>query len=267
MPKIKVDDINIYYEIHGDGHRVLLMITGLGANINWYTDEYIEEFTKHFKLIILDNRGTGRTDITDKEFSIKTLAEDAVGLMDALEIDKFLLMGTSMGGMISQELILNFPEKVEKLVLCSTSCGMRRGVPPPPQVLELMRTNREGMSPEFIAKASLPLLYTRDFIKNNRDFIKTFVQQLIIAPITPEMFERQMVAVSKFDSFKRLKTINTPTLVIHGKKDILLPPKNANILVENIPGAKLTLFDDAAHIIFQPEPEKVLGTIIDFLNS
>ena len=104
LPKIKVDDINIYYEIHGDGPP-LLMITGLGANINWYTDEYIEEFAKHFKLIILDNRGTGRTDITDKEFSIKMLAEDAVGLMKALKIDKFYLMGTSMGGMISQELV------------------------------------------------------------------------------------------------------------------------------------------------------------------
>ncbi len=266
MPKIKVNDINIYYEIHGDGPP-FLMITGLGANINWYTDEYIDEFASHFKLIILDNRGTGRTDITDKEFSIKMLAEDAVGLMDALKIDKFLLMGTSMGGMISQELILNFPEKVEKLVLCSTSCGMRKGIPPPPQVLELMRTNRDGMSPEFIAKASLPLLYTRDFIKKNREFMKMFVQQLIKTPITPEMFERQMLAVSKFNSFRRLKTINTPTLVIHGKKDILLPPQNADILAGEIPGAKLVLFDDAAHIIFQPEPDKVLNTITEFLNS
>ena len=265
MPKTKVNDINIYYEIHGDGPP-LLMITGFSANINWYTDEYIDEFASHFKLIILDNRGTGRTDITDKDFSIKMLAEDAVGLMDVLEINKFLLMGTSMGGMISQELVLNFPEKVEKLVLCSTSCGMRKGVPPPPPVLELMKSNREGMKPELLAKASLPLLYTRNFIKNNREFMKIFVQQLVKAPITPEMFERQIVAISKFDSFKRLKTINTPTLVIHGKKDILLPPQNADILAGEIPRAKLALFDDAAHIIFQPEPEKVLNTIIEFLK-
>ena len=265
MPKIKVNDINMYYEIHGDGPP-LLMITGLGANIDWYTDEYIEGFASHFKLIIFDNRGTGRTDITNRGFSIKTLAEDAVGVMDALEFNKFFLMGTSMGGMISQELVLNFPEKVEKLVLCSTSCGMRKGVPPSPKILELMRTNREGMKPEFIAKASVPLLYTRDFIKNNREFIKLFVQQLVKAPITPEMFERQMLAVSKFDSYKRLKTINTPTLVIHGKKDILLPPQNADILAKEIIGAKKVLFDNAAHIIFQPEPEKVLNTIFEFLK-
>jgi len=266
LPKIKVNDINIYYEIHGDGPP-LLMITGLSANIYWYNDEYIEEFAKHYKLIILDNRGTGRTDTTDKEFSIKMLAEDAVGLMDALKIDKFFLMGTSMGGMISQELVLNFPERVEKIVLCSTSCGMRKGIPPPPQVLQLMKTKREGMKPEFIAKASLPILYTKEFIKNNREFIKSFIQQLIKAPITPEMFDRQIIAISKFNSFKRLKTITTPTLIIHGKEDILLPPQNSEIIAKEIPNAKLVLFDDAAHIVFQPEPERVFNTIFEFLNS
>ena len=172
-----------------------------------------------------------------------------------------------MGGMILQELVLNYPERVEKVVLCSTSCGMRKGVPPPPQVLELMRTKKEGMKPEFIAKATLPLLYTREFIKNNREFIKSFIQQLVKAPITPEMFDRQMLAISKFNSFKRLKTISTPSLIIHGKEDILLPPQNAEILAKEIPNAKLVLFDDAGHIIFQPEPEKVLGTIVEFLKS
>jgi pimeloyl-ACP methyl ester carboxylesterase len=143
---------------------------------------------------------------------------------------------------------------------------MRKGIPPPTQVLALMKTRREGMKPEQIAKATLPLLFTTDFMRKNREFKKMFVQNLIKAPITQEMLERQMLAVSKFNSFKRLKTINTPTLVIHGLKDILLPPQNSNILAENIPGAKLVLFDDAAHIVFQPEPEKVLGTVVEFLK-
>ncbi|MEM3703331.1 MAG: alpha/beta hydrolase, partial [Candidatus Bathyarchaeia archaeon] len=122
MPKIKVNDVNLYYEIRGQGFP-FVMITGLGGNIDYWDIRLLDELSKRFKLVLFDNRGSGRSDVSDRQYTIKLLAEDTVGLMNALGIPKAHIFGLSMGGMIAQELALNFPEKVEKLILCSTFCG------------------------------------------------------------------------------------------------------------------------------------------------
>lgn len=122
MPKAKINDIDMYYEVQGDGFP-LVMIMGFLGNANCWDARMLFPLADKFKVIVLDNRGTGRTDVSDKEFSIKLFAEDTVGLMDALDIPKAHVLGISMGGMIAQELALNYPERVEKLILKATFCG------------------------------------------------------------------------------------------------------------------------------------------------
>ncbi len=108
----------------------------------------IDEVSKSFKTIIFDNRGAGRTDKPDIEYSIKMMADDTVGLMDALNFKRAHILGLSMGGMIAQEIAFNYPEKVEKLVLCSTSCGGFKSVLPSTEVLQTLRSSTEGLIPE-----------------------------------------------------------------------------------------------------------------------
>ena len=119
MPKVKVNDIQIYYEVKGDGFPVV-MINGLSDNLDCWDPRLIEALSKKFKLVLFDNRDAGRTDVSEREYTMKLFADDTVCLMNALGISKAHVLGISMGGMIAQELVLNYPEKVAKLVLCST---------------------------------------------------------------------------------------------------------------------------------------------------
>ena len=125
--KVKVNDINMYYEIHGEGFP-LVMIQGIGQSSLMWPPIFLDEVSKSFKIIIFDNRGAGRTDKPDIEYSIKMFADDTIGLMDALNIERAHVLGYSMGGIIAQELVLNYPKRVEKLVLCSTDCGGNKAV-------------------------------------------------------------------------------------------------------------------------------------------
>ncbi len=122
MSKAKINDISIYYDVQGDGFP-LVMVMGFLGNADCWDPRMLPALSAKFKVITFDNRGAGRTDVSDKEFSIRLFAEDTVGLMDVLNVPKAHVLGESMGGMIAQELALNYPERVEKLILASTFCG------------------------------------------------------------------------------------------------------------------------------------------------
>ncbi|TET86915.1 MAG: alpha/beta fold hydrolase, partial [Desulfobacteraceae bacterium] len=115
MPKIKVQDIDLYYEIHGEGYPMVL-IRGLGSNADhWYTQTPV--FSSRYRVVSFDNRGIGRSDKPNEPYTISMMADDTVGLMDALGILRAHILSLSMGGMIAQEIALKYPEKVESLVL------------------------------------------------------------------------------------------------------------------------------------------------------
>lgn len=266
LPSIKVNDINMYYEVHGDGFP-LVMILGASANIDWWTPEIIEQCSQNYKTVIFDNRGAGRTDKPEIDYSIKMFADDTVGLMDALNIERAHMLGASMGGMIAQELVLNYPERVEKLVLGCTHCGGSKQILPSDDFIKQTRSSLKNLSPEEIVQEELPLYFTEDFFKNNPEFIESYKQRLLISPTPIDAYQRQLNAVLVFRSYRRLKNIEAPTLVIHGKRDIVVPPENAEILAENIPGAKLLLIDNAAHVYFLPDSDKVFSSTLEFLKA
>jgi pimeloyl-ACP methyl ester carboxylesterase len=171
-----------------------------------------------------------------------------------------------MGGMIAQELALNHPGKVEKLVLCSTYCGGERSVQPSNEVMQALMPDREAISMEEVARMTIPLIITEEFLKNNPGVEEFVFQQITKTPISPEAFARQLNAIMDFDASDRLPYIKAPTLILHGKKDVLVPPENAPILNKAIPGSRLVYFDNSAHGLIE-ETEKVLAAILDFLTQ
>jgi pimeloyl-ACP methyl ester carboxylesterase len=133
MPRQRVGDIEIYYEVHGAGPRTLVMVRGLGSNLlSWY--EQIDVLPRHYKCVMFDNRGAGRTDKPDAPYSIKQMADDTAGLMDALGIGRAALLGISMGGMIAQEFALYHQEKLSCLILGCTHFGGANVVQSPPEI-------------------------------------------------------------------------------------------------------------------------------------
>jgi pimeloyl-ACP methyl ester carboxylesterase len=266
MPKVKVNAIQVYYEVRGRGFP-LMMIMGLGANLNWWDPRMVQGLSKKFKLVMFDNRGAGRTDVSDRRYTIKSFAEDTAGLMDILGIARAHVLGVSMGGMIAQELALNFPKKIEKLVLCSTNCGGAKSVPASQEVLRALSADRSALLPEEIVSImTIPLLFTEDFIKKNSDLVALSIQQILRVPISNEAFVRQLNSIMEFDTYDRLPQIRAPTLILLGKRDILVPPENAVVLAEAIPNAKLVYFQNSAHGLVE-EMEKVVHVLLDFLTE
>jgi pimeloyl-ACP methyl ester carboxylesterase len=264
IPKVRVNDIQIHYEVHGEGFP-LIMIMGLSGNVDWWDPRMTQELSKKFKTVMFDNRGAGRTDVSDRRYTIRLFADDTAGLMDTLGISRANVLGISMGGMIAQELVLNYPKKVEKLVLCSTTCGGTRSVPPSKDVMGILMADGSILSQKETAKMTIPLLLTEDFIKKNPDLVELTIQQILKAPISNEAFKRQVNAIMEFDTHDRLPQIRAPTLILHGKQDILIPPGNGSILAEAIPNAKLVYLGKSAHGLVE-EMNEVINSLTDFLG-
>jgi pimeloyl-ACP methyl ester carboxylesterase len=256
MPKVKVNDIQTYYEVKGKGFP-LVLICGMAQNLTMWDPRFVEGLSKHFKLVLLDNRGAGRTEISEREYTIRLFADDTAGLMNALGISKAHVLGLSMGGAVAQELAINYPEKVEKLILCST-CSQHRGTK---EERKMTETIAQGSKEELIKMSqSSPLAsdYPRDFltdfpmmaygltsefIKQNPDLARHLLQVFSPAeneyPISPKALMNRYDAMARFNSQTRLKHIKTPTLILHGRKDTTVAPQEGSILAKAIPNAKL----------------------------
>ncbi len=264
MPKVRVNDIQIYYEVHGEGFP-LVMIHGLAANLDWWDPRMVRELSRRFMTVMFDNRGAGRTDVSDRRYTIRLFADDTAGLMDGLGISRAHVLGLSMGGMIAQELVLNYPQKVERLVLCSTSCGGGRSVRASKDVMGMLMAGRSASSQKEGAEMMIPLFVTEDFAKKNPDLVELMMQRNLRAPISDEAYRRQSNAISEFDTHGRLPQIKAPTLILHGKKDILVPPGNGSVLAEAISNAKLVYLERSAHTLVEDMAE-VVNAVTGFLG-
>ena len=255
MPKARVNDIQMYYEVRGEGFP-LVMIHGLSANSDWWEPRMVQELSKRFTTVLFDNRGAGRTDVSDRSYTIRLFADDTAGLMDALGISRAHVLGISMGGRIAQELVLNYPGKVEKLVLCSASCGGKESAPLSEEVKRMLAVDRSAS-----AHASV----TEDYAKNNPDIVEAVRGRVLKAPISDEAYRRQLKASVESHTFDRLSQIRAPTLILHGRKDVLSPPENGRILAEAILGAKLVYFERSGHALLE-EMEEVIDAVMSFLG-
>jgi len=263
MPTVKVKDIQIYYEVHGQGEP-LVLIMGLGANANGW-DMQTPTFSREFQVVAFDNRGSGRSDKPDSRYSTRLFADDTAGLMDALGIASAHVYGMSMGGLIAQELVLNYPQRVRTLVLGATSCGGQEGVDASPETLALM-VSVSNLGPEEAAEKGLVLLYTDEFIARKREkLIARALAQADLRP-SPEAFARQLQAIIRHRTYDRLPQIGCPTLIIAGTEDKILPVENSRILAERIPGAELVILPKVGHGYVVECAKEANAIVLDFLR-
>ena len=259
-----VNDIDIYYEIHGSGPP-LVLIMGLRRNAEWWYRQ-IPELSKHFTIIAFDNRGAGRSDKPEMEYSIRLFADDTAGLMNFLGIPKAHILGISMGGYIAQELAINHPDKVNGLILGCTSCGGRRAVIMSEERMEKFTANK-GLTPEQILRKDMDLYFSDRFIRDHPERIEEFVNISLLYYQPADAFFRQLNACLKHDTVDRVSQISSPTLIVTGDDDYLVPSENSLILKELIPEADLELFAGCRHCFFMEESEKFNRSVVRFLRS
>jgi pimeloyl-ACP methyl ester carboxylesterase len=240
MPMVKVNDINMYYEIHGEGES-LIFIQGLGTEIS-SVGLFTAELAKKYKVITFDNRGTGRTERPDVHYSIEMMAEDIIGLMDTLGIKSAHFMGGSMGSCILQVIAAKYPERVDSMVLylatTSFSDTLKNAMEPflKPQKAEKGKINQ--MHPLFMQKY----------------------------PPTQESLLRQLEANMKFDGRDLIGQIKAPTLIINATKDQFIPMESTEELAEGIHNAKLVLVD-GDHLFPMIQSELLVNPALEFLEE
>lgn len=239
MEKVRIGDIDICYDLIGDGPP-LVMIMGYSANMDWWDPELIKALATSFGLLCFDNRGAGRTTAGVKRFSIKQFALDTAGLMDRLQIPRAHVIGVSMGGMIAQQLALDYPWKVDRLVLCCTAPGGIHTKLPRFRV-----TNRlaiRSRNPGRIARRIVDVLFPEAYLCEHPETYDRLLDVVSRAPIAPMSALRQALAVAWCSLYGRIPSIESRTLVLCGSEDVLAPPENSRVLARRIPGASLREF-------------------------
>jgi pimeloyl-ACP methyl ester carboxylesterase len=239
----------------------LIGLTGKDSNMDWWHPAIKAALSERNRFIMLDHRGTGRSDAPTETYGISDMAKDVIGLMNALDIEKAHILGQSMGGMIAQELAIEFPNRVAKLILCSTTCGVKR-VPPSFRMIKWLMRKNAAFSPQD----TINMLYSKAFIQENPALIASLVERMRIAPSNPRSMEIHEQASKSFDSYRRLGRISAPTLIVHGAEDWVFSPKHAKILNRRIHGSKLILFPHAGHGVLSQEYRKVLKEIRRFID-
>jgi pimeloyl-ACP methyl ester carboxylesterase len=270
MPKVKVNDIQIYYEVHGNGFPLVLISAYGGNSEDWNLfAPKLRQLSKHYKVVTLDNRGTGRSSTPESDYSIKTMSDDVAGLLDSLRMPKAHILGQSMGSLIAQELAINHPIKVEGLILvCTTPGGSAyETIPGQKEALEKLKWTfapPPGMSPQVVMEEIMGMCCQKEFFDKNKAELMTYMPKY---PTPVSTLEKQYDAIMKFDTCDRLKKIRSRTLVIHGEEDKLCMPESARMLVKQIPNAKLKMFKQAGHLVLEEKWQETKTAILDFLEE
>lgn len=265
MPKAQSNGIELYYEIHGEG-KPLILISGLGYS-SWQWHKMVPLLAEHFQVITFDNRGVGQSGKPAGPYTASMLAQDTVGLLDVLGIEKAVIVGHSMGGFIAQAIALDFPQRVEKLILCSTNFGGPNHAPITPEAMKVLTDVTSDPLTRF--KNGLEVSTAPGWAEENPAMIEEWVKWRVANPIEPTHYQAQMAIglgllpeAAAFEN--KLPRFNIPTLILFGAHDKVVPPANASLLAEKIAGSTVIIFPDAGHFFPIETPEAASRAIIEF---
>jgi 3-oxoadipate enol-lactonase len=260
VPFVENQGAKIYWDEQGRGQPVLL-IMGLGwASPMWHRSRPL--LAKRYRTIALDNRGVGRSDVPAGPYSIALMASDAASVLEAAGAESAHVFGVSMGGMIAQELALQYPTRLRSLILGCTAAGGPTAVRAEPEVIEVL--TRRDLDPDSSVAASNPFLYDPATPPDRLDQ-DTAVRKLWWP--NPVGYMAQLQAIMVWEAYSRLPQIVAPTLVIHGETDRLVPPGNAKLIRDRIRAAKLVMIPHASHIFATDQPEAAHQAILEFLTE
>jgi pimeloyl-ACP methyl ester carboxylesterase len=263
MPKMRINGIDLHYEVAGAGEH-LLLIGGFGCD-HMIWSPVLPALASRYRVISFDNRGMGQSSPSAGQYAIPDLADDAAALLDALQIEQAHVAGHSMGGQIAQELALGRPDLIGSLLLLS-SCAKcdERGK----SLIE-----QHGKLPAIAdiktcAMLIMPWLYTNAFY-SRPGAVEELVDWILKYPYqpTPIELEHQSRAISSFDAANRIAGISCPTLMLVGEEDVLIPPLFSQNLAHSIPNAKLQVLPGTGHGLLVESPSAVAAAMLGFLSK
>ena len=262
MPFLDHDGIQLYFEQHGSGPPLLLLAGLASDSRSW--PAVLPGLAERFTLILLDNRGVGRSS-QDCAISISLMADDCAALIRHLGLTRVNLLGHSMGGMVALECARRHPELVERLLLAATAA--RNPVRNNLLFLDWADLYDAGYDRAAWFRGILYWIFTERFFQNSAMVDMVLMYLLSYPwPQSAAAFRQQVQALAYFDATLWLGRITTPVLVLAGEQDLLLPLENSEYLAQQLPNAVLTVLQDAPHSLQTDQPEQFVRAVVDFLK-
>jgi pimeloyl-ACP methyl ester carboxylesterase len=256
----------IGYELRGRLHRRrpwLVLIQGMGLDRHGW-GRIPGKLRRRFRLVLVDNRGCGRSDRTAGSFTVADMAGDVVAVLNAAGIGRAHVLGASLGGMVAQELAIRHPDRVDGLVLACTTPGWPFAYPMPASSLRLIAATARLPAEAAWRRHMENALSTRT-VQDQPVFVERLLERPGAGPANPDTLSAQAAAGARYAGRLRQAGIRARTLVLHGGADTVVDPRNGRLLAGRIPGAQLRIFPELGHLFFWEEPDGFAAAVTSFL--
>ena len=258
------EDVKIAYEIRGEGDP-LVLVHGLAYDRQGW-GRLPDLLAERFSVVLIDNRGVGESDAPAGPYSVAQMAADVRAVLDDCALERTHLFGVSLGGYIAQEFTLTWPERVEKLVLCSTAVGGPKAHPMPLQTQEVF-----ARYPTMERTAGLRMFVENSLgergVRDLPELVEEIYEYRLGHAPTGEAWLAQATAGATFVDDDRVGAIDKPTLVVHGSADVVVDPQNGVLLGELIPNARVEIVRDRGHLLVWEDSAAVAELVMEFLTS
>jgi pimeloyl-ACP methyl ester carboxylesterase len=261
----------IYYEVRSETKETtspaVVLVQGLGLSSRFWFDlpERLAHGAKPRRVIVLDNRGAGRSDKPRGPYRMSTLADDVAAVLDAAGAKKAIVVGISLGGMIAQHVALRHPDRVAGLVLLATTAGFPHARLPTARAL----TTLLGLPivgrfrpPAQVGRALARLLLPEKDVPRARELLSQWPAAMRAEPMLPGSYFAQLAAVMTHSTGSRLRRIACPTVVVTGDEDVLIPHQNSRFIARRVPGAHLDVVRSCGHAIPASDPDCIERALV-----
>lgn len=246
--------MKLHHLRRGTGEPLLLVQGMSGHSLHW-GEPFLGQLEEHFDCVAFDHRGTGLSPRAEGPFTLAELADDAAGVLDELGIARAHVLGISMGGMVAQELVLRHPDRVDRLVLGCTYAGGAGQELTSERVAAVLAEGMGSGDREQALRAAWSVNVSEAFGADEAHYA-AFREISLQRPVAVAVIMRQMQAIAAHDTSGRLGEIRSPTLVVHGTEDEMLPASNGEAIAAAIPGARYAPLDGVGHMFWVEQPER-----------
>lgn len=260
------DGRRLYYELSGVPHAPpLVLIRGLARSSSYWL-EVRQLLERERRVLVLDNRGVGRSDTPSLPWGTDDMADDVALVLRASGVERADVFGISLGGMIAQELALRHPHRVARLVLACTTPGGRKARPTPRRAA--LALARAAVMPfEAGVRATARLVLSDEALARRPELVDVWVAIAASEPRSRAGFIGQLLAAARHDTWERLRFIEHETLMVTGDADRLIPMENSALLAERIPRASLRTMRGAGHDFPTERPDETARLILDHTRA
>lgn len=262
MPQSEANDISINYRLEGDGEETVVLVNGLADDLESWAFQMDDLLAAGYRVLRFDNRGVGLTDKPEGPYTARLLADDAKALVDALGLGSFHMLGVSMGGMVAQEYALAHPGDLRSLVL---ACTYAAPGPFCSRMFSMWADLASEMGVPFVMRDVALWAFTVPFFEEREEELKEFEAEFASLPMTTEAYLAQLAAIRTYDAAGRLGGIRTPTLVLAGEEDILIPTALSERLCTAVPGSEWAT-TEGGHACLWEHPGAFNRAVLDFLR-